>query len=37
MNLSCKCGARTYEGHLKKTAKGYPAHCYRGVPPWSDK
>jgi len=25
--MACKCGATTYEGHLK--AK-YPAHVYRG-------
>lgn len=29
--MTCKCGARTYEGHLKKTQAGYPGHTYRGT------
>ncbi len=29
--VSCKCKARTYEGHLKKVEKdGYPVHVYTG-------
>lgn len=28
--MTCKCGARTYQGHQKKCASGYPAHVYRG-------
>jgi ribosomal protein L37E len=27
----CKCGAQTYEAHLKRCADGYPAHVYRGT------
>jgi hypothetical protein len=30
-NVSCKCKARTYEGHLKKVQQdGYPTHVYTG-------
>ncbi len=29
--MTCKCGARTYEGHLAKTRAGYPGHAYRGA------
>jgi hypothetical protein len=29
--ITCKCGARTYEGHLKKGHEGYPGHTYRGI------
>jgi hypothetical protein len=29
--VSCKCKARTYEGHLKKVQQdGYPVHVYTG-------
>jgi hypothetical protein len=29
--VSCKCKARTYEGHLKKVERdGYPTHVYTG-------
>lgn len=28
--MKCKCGARTYGGHVKKVKKGYPAHTYQG-------
>jgi hypothetical protein len=29
--MSCKCKARTYEGHLKKVQQdGYPVHVYTG-------
>lgn len=35
--VSCKCKARTYEGHLKKVQKnGYPTHVYTG-PYWGPK
>jgi hypothetical protein len=28
--MSCKCGARTYDGHLKKLKQSkVPAHVYR--------
>jgi hypothetical protein len=27
---SCKCGARSYEVHVKRTADGYPGHTYKG-------
>lgn len=26
--MKCKCGARSYEAHIKKWAEGYPAHTY---------
>lgn len=29
--MTCKCMARTYEGHLMKTKAGYPGHVYRGA------
>jgi hypothetical protein len=32
--MACKCGARTYRGHVKKYRAGYPAHVYRG-PFWA--
>lgn len=25
----CKCGAKTYEDHLKKGKAGYPGHTYK--------
>lgn len=28
--MTCKCGARSFEGHLKKTEEGYPGHVYKG-------
>lgn len=29
--MGCKCGARTYEGHLKKVEQGQASpHVYRG-------
>lgn len=29
--VTCKCKARTYEGHLKKVQQdGYPTHVYTG-------
>lgn len=28
--MTCKCGARSYGQHLAATARGYPAHVYRG-------
>lgn len=28
----CKCGAKTYDGHLAKVAAGYPAHCSKVAP-----
>jgi hypothetical protein len=31
--MTCKCGGRTYDQHLKKVASGYPGHAYRG-PVW---
>jgi hypothetical protein len=27
--MKCKCGARTYEGHLHKVQQGYPGHTYK--------
>jgi hypothetical protein len=27
---NCKCGSRSYNGHLKKVEEGYPAHVYTG-------
>lgn len=29
-SVGCKCGARTYNGHLTKVSSGYPGHVYRG-------
>lgn len=29
--MTCKCKARTYEGHLKKIRAGYPGHAYHGA------
>lgn len=26
--MTCKCGARTYEEHLKKAEEGYPGHLF---------
>lgn len=34
--VSCKCKARTYEGHLKKVENGYPVHVYSG-PYWGSR
>jgi hypothetical protein len=28
--VTCKCGARSFEGHLKKAEEGYPGHVYKG-------
>jgi hypothetical protein len=28
--MDCKCGARTFDGHLKKVEGGYPGHVYTG-------
>lgn len=27
--MSCKCGARSREGHIKKFETGYPGHTYQ--------
>lgn len=26
----CKCGAKTFAGHLRKCRSGYPGHVYTG-------
>lgn len=28
--MSCKCGSKSYEGHLKKVSSGWPGHVYSG-------
>jgi hypothetical protein len=30
VGATCKCGARTLEGHGRKVAAGYPGHVYTG-------
>ena len=26
----CKCGAKSYQGHLNKVQRGYPGHVFNG-------
>jgi hypothetical protein len=31
--VTCKCGATTYEGHVRAVEVWYPGHTYRGFGP----
>jgi hypothetical protein len=28
--MSCKCGATTHQGHIRRVEEGYPGHVYTG-------